>query len=414
MRILKDSGIYMLGEILTKAMPFLLLPYLTRKLGTVGFGELSYYQALIAFLLIFLGLSQHGAVARYYYFYGKQAVNMIVTSGYLLNGLTSLLLIVVFIILKSEIMVYVTLVAMFQSLIDVQLSLRQCQKKPVSYIKLQFLYSALNVLLTIILLEIFSNSLVEKRLLAMLLSGAIAFTVSYYFYIRGVNKPFRYSRRQYTIGIRYILFFGLPLFLHGLSGVIRGQFDRILIYNNFSESELGIYSAGFQIASILSVLIMAMNKAIVPYYYEAVKKKVLTKEKIFRYFFLSFLFIPIPAIIAWLLPENLYVMFLGDGFSGSKYFVILFLISMATNISYLVLVNFLFYHGKNMHISIASVFSTVIYVVSLLLIMRWGVDYIPYSGIIAGLLILPVLYIFCARFVSDKTTPSKKEVFNDK
>ncbi len=301
-------------------------------------------------------------------------------------------------------MIYVTLVAMFQSLIDVQLSLRQCQKKPVSYIILQFLYSALNVLLTIVLLEIFSNSLVEKRLLAMLLSGAIAFTVSYYFYIRGVNKPFRYSRRL----------FGLPLFLHGLSGVIRGQFDRILIYNNFSESELGIYSAGFQIASILSVLIMAMNKAIVPYYYEAVKKKVLTKEKIFRYFFLSFLFIPIPAIIAWLLPENLYVMFLGDGFSGSKYFVILFLISMATNISYLVLVNFLFYHGKNMHISIASVFSTVIYVVSLLLIMRWGVDYIPYSGIIAGLLILPVLYIFCARFVSDKTTPSKKEVFNDK
>ena len=41
MKILKDSAVYLLGELFAKALPFLLLPYLTRKLGAAGFGELS-------------------------------------------------------------------------------------------------------------------------------------------------------------------------------------------------------------------------------------------------------------------------------------------------------------------------------------------------------------------------------------
>lgn len=396
MRLFKDAGIYVVGELISKALPFLLLPYLTRKLGVAGFGELSYYQALISLLLIFLGFSQHGAVIRYYYVYGKRAINMIVTAGYLLNGLVSLLLITIFLFFQSEILIYVTLVAMFQTLINVQLSVRQCQKRALHYVCLQFGYSALNVLCTIFLLEIFSERLVEKRLLAMLLAGMVAFVVAYYFYIKELDKPFRYSKRQYFIGVRYILFFGLPLFLHGLSGVLRGQFDKILIYSSFSEVELGIYSAGFQIASVLSVIIMATNKAITPYYYEAIKLRKLTEKKIFRYFFLSFIIVPFPALIAWLAPESWYLLFLGKGFDGSYYFTILFLLAMGLNIPYLILVNFLFYHGKNLTISFSSIFSTVIYIL-LLLILRDDVNALPYASIFAELLILPVLYFFCMK-----------------
>ncbi len=408
MKILKDSGIYIFGEILTKIIPFLLLPYLTKKLGAEGFGELSYYQALVSFSLIFLGLSQHGAVARYYYFYGKKAINMIVTAGYLINVFMSLVLIVVFSICKAKMMIYVTLLAMFQSLISVQMSLRQCQKKPVSYVTLQIFYSLLNVSFTILFFEIYSSGLVEKRLLAILLSGAVVFSISYYLHLESVKKAFGYSKRQYLIGMRYIFFFGLPLFFHGLSGVIRGQFDKILIYNNFQESELGIYSVAFQLASILAILIMSVNKAIVPYFYESVKKRALTKEKIFQYFFLSFLFVPIPALVAWLVPEDLYVFFLGDDFSGSKYFTVLFLIAMAINIPYLILVNYLFYHGENMRISTASIVSTIFYVLCLFVFLEFGVKYIPYSNIITELLILPMLFFFCIHTRDSSSTSTAR------
>ena len=41
MKLLKDSLIYLLGELAAKALPFLLLPYLTRKFGAAGYGDLS-------------------------------------------------------------------------------------------------------------------------------------------------------------------------------------------------------------------------------------------------------------------------------------------------------------------------------------------------------------------------------------
>ncbi len=53
MKILKDSFIYLFGELFAKALPFLLLPYLTRKLGVAGFGELSFYQTVFSLLVIF-------------------------------------------------------------------------------------------------------------------------------------------------------------------------------------------------------------------------------------------------------------------------------------------------------------------------------------------------------------------------
>ena len=54
MRILKDSFIYLIGELFAKSLPFLMLPYLTRKLGPEGFGELSYYLTWLALFGIFI------------------------------------------------------------------------------------------------------------------------------------------------------------------------------------------------------------------------------------------------------------------------------------------------------------------------------------------------------------------------
>ncbi|BDE25939.1 hypothetical protein OCUAc20_44390 [Acinetobacter baumannii] len=60
MRVLKDSFIYLIGELFAKSLPFLMLPYLTRKLGPEGFGELSYYLTMLSLFGIFIGLSQEG------------------------------------------------------------------------------------------------------------------------------------------------------------------------------------------------------------------------------------------------------------------------------------------------------------------------------------------------------------------
>ena len=73
MRILKDSMIYLVGELIAKSFPFLMLPYLTRKLGTEGFGELSFYLTMLSLFGIVIGMSQEGLSHDIFTFMGNVA-----------------------------------------------------------------------------------------------------------------------------------------------------------------------------------------------------------------------------------------------------------------------------------------------------------------------------------------------------
>lgn len=392
MRILKDSFIYLIGELLNKVLPFLLVPYLTRKLGVEGFGELSYYLTILALFSIFIGLSQEGAITRYFYFYGNRAVDLIVRAGYLYNIIFSAVCLFIAWILKSEVIAYIIIIAMFNSFLSVQLALRQAQKQPIPYIVIQFLSSISMVVLTIIMLEFFAGNQVINRLLALLFSSLFVFFITYVF----INKKFKTGRKfsltNYKIALVYIFSFGVPLILHQLSFFMKGQVDRIFIYKLYTPAELGVYSAGVQIALILTVLFMALNKAVVPYYYEQLKNKTLTVEKIKKYSLISFIFVGFPALICYLLPNTLFIWFLGDGFGEAQYYTVLFLMAYGLTLPYLILVNYLFFYGKNNLIASITFLTSVVYVILLTILSRISIEIIPFALIISNFLLIGILW----------------------
>ncbi|VEI44565.1 lipopolysaccharide biosynthesis protein [Actinobacillus equuli] len=104
----------------------------------------------------------------------------------------------------------------------------------------------------------------------------------------------------------------------------------------------------------------------------------------------SLLFVPIPSLVMWMIPESIVVWLLGNQFIGTKYFIILFLLSTSLTVPYFILVNYLFYYGKNKIISFSSVLSTVVYVISLLLLAKTKIEYVPYASIIGGASLLPI------------------------
>src|SRR5690606_34839927 len=61
------ASIYLLSNILNAALPFALLPILTRYLGPAQYGEVAMFQTFLATLAAFTGLSVQGAAARKYY-----------------------------------------------------------------------------------------------------------------------------------------------------------------------------------------------------------------------------------------------------------------------------------------------------------------------------------------------------------
>ncbi|QIW15659.1 Lsg locus protein 1 [Pasteurellaceae bacterium RH1A] len=396
MKAVKDSLIYLVGELTAKMFPFLLLPYLSRKLGVEGFGELSYYQTYLMLFAIVLGLSQDGAIARYFYFYGKRSLNLVLTTGYAYTLTVGSLFLAACLFFKSEIMAYVTLNALVQALLNVQLSVRQCQKQALAYMVIQLVLAIVSALITVAMLEFFQTDLVEKRLLAMLFGSLFTFVLAYLLY-RQKTRLKAFSFKQYKIALFYILGFGLPLVLHQASHFLKGQLDRIFIFHQFSQADLGLYAMGAQIAFVLMVAIQAINKATLPHFYEALKKGKISIKEVHKWMWASFLLVPLPALIMWLIPESLVTWILGSQFVGTKYYIILFLLSTMLVVPYLILVNYLFYYGKNKLISLCSVLSTIIYVVSLMLLTLTQIQYIPFAGMIGSLSLIPILYFMTAK-----------------
>ncbi|HFF5459274.1 TPA: oligosaccharide flippase family protein, partial [Acinetobacter baumannii] len=392
MRVLKDSFIYLIGELFAKSLPFLMLPYLTRKLGPEGFGELSYYLTMLSLFGIFIGLSQEGAVTRYFYFYGKKALNTVVKAGYLFNITISILLLLGCWWFKAEIMAYIVLATMFQSFVNVQLALRQCQKQPLKYITIQIILSLTNVLFTVAALECFSQDLVAYRILAIVIANLTTFIIASLVLGDLFKDSYRFTWQRLRLGLFYIFSFGLPLILHQSSFFVKGQLDRIFIYQQYSKAELGVYSAGVQIAAVLPIILMALNKAIVPYYYQGLKDNSLTIAKIKKYTLYSLPLSILPAVVGWLLPEQMYLWFLGQNYVGSKYYVFMYLLGFGANFPYLILVNYFFYHGKNLMISKITLLSSIIYIFFLYFFAKESLDLIPYALILSNIILIVCLW----------------------
>ena len=384
--------IYLVGELIAKSFPFLMLPYLTRKLGTEGFGELSFYLTMLSLFGIVIGMSQEGAVTRYFYFYGQRGLGHIIKAGYLYNLVLSLALLLACWIFNAEILAYIVIATSFQSFLNVMLSTQQCQKKPWSYISIQLLLSLSNVIYTVVALEWFNSDQVRNRILAIVLANATTFLIIILFNHNSIQLSRPISLLRLKQSSLYIFSFGMPLILHQSSFFIKGQLDRIFIYKNFSISELGIYSAGVQIASVLPVVFMALNKAIVPYYYENLKIKKLTIDKIKRYILYSIPICVFPSILAYILPNAVYTWFLGSHFGPSRYYVVFYLLGFGLNLPYLLLVNYFFYHGKNTLISKFTIFSSLVYLILLALLTQLSLRYVPSALIMSNIILIVLLW----------------------
>ena len=397
MRIFKDSFIYLIGELFAKSLPFLMLPYLTRKLGPEGFGELSYYLTWLALFGIFVGLSQEGAVTRYFYFYGKKALNTVVTAGYLYNVVISAILLLGCWFFQAEIMAYIVLATMFQSFINVQLALRQCQKQPLRYIILQIILSITSVFFTVVVFVFLSGYLVAYCFFLLVIFNLLIFFFASVVLGDLFSSKNRITLKRLKLSALYIFSFGVPLILHQSSFFIKGQLDRLFIYEQYTKAELGVYSAGVQVAAVLPIVLMALNKAIVPYYYQGLKEKKLSIQRIKKYTLFCLALCIIPALIAFVLPESVYVWFLGEKYAESKYYVVMYLLGYGANLPYLMLVNYLFFHAKNKLIASVTFISSIFYVVLMIVLGQYSIEYIPYALILSNILMVLILWLMVSK-----------------
>lgn len=405
-RMWKDVSFYLSGSILEKIIPFLLLPYVARKLGVENYGIMAYLNIYVSIFAVFIGLSQGAAISCYFYRYGEKSLNLVVRSSYAYTLFVGGLCTIGAYLYGSPLIAYALMSATIGALTSIKMSICQSKKESGKYSLLGVLSTVISGVFTVLFLELNFATVLERRYLSLPVISFCVFLLSLYLFKGQIKyNQRRFDFKQYKVAILYLLAYGLPLVLHNFSGLIKGQLDRFFIFQHYSQGDLGVYAMGANLASIVSLLLMAVNKATLPYYFEGLRKKTLKTTFIYRMVGLSLLLIPLGYVVVWLIPESLFLWILGKQYLGVKAFFNLFFVNALLFLPYFLMVNYLFYYSKNKLISTVSIASTGFYLLALYLLLPLGIDYLPYASIIGSLGILPILF-FATQYVAKR---EKKE-----
>lgn len=136
--------------------------------------------------------------------------------------------------------------------------------KYISLIIVTLIQSFLVPLVSILL--VYLTDLNDEAVVIGTLLVPVLFGLFFYIYHFIQNRSF-FVKEYWIHGLVY----NIPLIPHYLSLIVLAQSDRIMIKSMCGSDKAGIYSAAYQISSIINIVVTAINATIVPWLYERFK-----------------------------------------------------------------------------------------------------------------------------------------------
>ncbi|MDL2195598.1 MULTISPECIES: oligosaccharide flippase family protein [Shewanella] len=385
---------YLVAEIITKALPFLLIPYFTSKLGASGYGELSLFQVYFNLFIVLITVGGDTLLTRVVFRYGKFIFNEFTAFLIIIYFVISTLLIAPIYYWGGELFVFSFICALVFVINNIFLIRFQSLTKSSDYLTSQILNALLSTILTLVLFEIYLQNY-QSRALAVFISYVI---IVLYFIVKEFDSLWsgRSFYKRINIYLSMFLIIGSPMLLHKLSFFIRNQLDRVVVYKFFTVEELGVYSLSAQLVSILPVVFTAINMALYPVIYSNLKNR--PKFVFFKignllpYIIIACVLV---SFISTKIPSDIYVFLFGNDFKETSYFFPILFFGNSLQIVYLLLSTVVLYFLKTKSLAFCTVVASVIHLCALYIIAPYGIQYVPYVVIISNITSLLLVYWFC-------------------
>ncbi len=399
-KMIKKSLIYAGGDVINKAVPFLMLPVLTKYLTPCDYGMIAAFSSFVGFLTIFIGLSLHGAINVAFFKLKKEALRVYIANALLILGISATIsLLAVFfldtsisqkLLLEKEWLYIAVVVSISQFITLINTTLWIAEQNPKSYSIYQISQTVLITTLTV-LLVIGLGLGWEGQVMAMVI-GYISFAmVSVVFLQKRDYLRFGYRKED----IRDLLKFGIPMIPHQLSGWIRTSGDKILLIAMVGSASTGLFTVGYQVAMIMTLLTTAFNKAWNPYLYELLNQKDNdeSKIKIVKLTYIYFVSIIILFVLLYFISELIFEYLLDDKFLDSMEFVVYILLANTFNGMYLMVSSYLFYTKETKRLAKITFSISIVHIIlSYLFIMLFGAIGAAYSGVVSMFLIFVLVW----------------------
>jgi O-antigen/teichoic acid export membrane protein len=300
MSILRAGAVYAAANVASAAVPFLLLPLLTRLLDPSEFGHVVQFAMLVTLCMPFAGLSVHSAIGVEWFGSPRETVPAYVGTALTIGLLTTLLTTAaaaLLLALRPELGsglgpawgALAALTAGANVLMQCRLVLWQSQQLAVRNAVLQIAASVLNVALSLAFVVWLGWGACGRNL-GILASAVAMAAIGVALLLHSGDARVAFEREQ----AQAIVAYGLPLVPHVLGGVLLGTADRWMVSGLLGPHALGIYGAGAQLGVAMSLLADAFVKAYAPWLYA----RLASQEAGDRHVVVGAIYAAVPAFLA--------------------------------------------------------------------------------------------------------------------
>lgn len=391
---IKNSSIYVFSSIASAAIPFILLPILTRYLSPVEYGQVAMFTLFTTALAALVGLSVHGAANRRFFEDDTTKEELARFNGncffiLLASALTAL---VVLLIIDSYLAsyldipyewIYLGLLSVFCSFIlSLRLGQWQIRGKAKHYGILQ-ISNAIVVLIFSLLFVVFFEFGALGRIYGIVVTSIIVGILAMVTLINDKLVHFKYNRDD----INYALSFGIPLIPHVLGGFLLLSIDRLLINKELGLEMTGIYMVAVNLGAALNIIFNSINKAYSPWLFaQLIVAKQATKKTIVKNTYIYFVFLILMAFLSFYVASPVLKLIVGEQFHQAADILPLIITGQVFLGMYFMVTNYIYYVKKTKYLSYITVSSGGINVTLLLfLIPLYGISGAAMSFLIANL-----------------------------
>ncbi|WP_338891545.1 lipopolysaccharide biosynthesis protein [Aeromonas rivipollensis] len=382
MGLLKRSSIYLLSNILNALIPFFLLPVLTRYLTPDEYGQISMFQILVTGLAALTGLNSIGAANRKYYD-NNEASSLALFNGTCVHILllSTFFLAVVSFLLSEQLsqwlnipeswIYFAVVISAANFLIQLRLGQWQIREKAIAFGVMQVSQSIIIMILSLFLiiwLQQGASGRVDALFLTTVIYGLLGLLLLYrerLILLFPLRKSF----------FKEALDFGIPLIPHVVGVFVLSSVDRFLINRELGIAETGIYMLAVQLSLGMAVVFDAINKALVPWLFRALKdNNPLQLQKVVKFTYIFFIVVFILGCLSFLVGPWVVTWIAGEAYQKAGTVIGWLCLGQAFGGMYLMVTNYLFYEKRTGVLSVLTIFSGLVNIVALLYL-------IPIKGI---------------------------------
>ena len=291
-KLASQTAIYGLSSIVGRLLNYLLVPLYTYKFANAAdYGVVSELYAWVAFLVVLLTFGMETA----YFRFRKEVEDEkeVFKSGFFTLFIVNIAFLLFIFIFNQpianamlfsehpEYIVLLSLIVVIDGVSALPLARLRAEEKALKFAGINFVAILVNIILNLcFLLVLFDPANPEQGVFYILLANLISSALKPFVLIKDfLGISFRPNWRL----VKGMLVYALPLVVAGFAGIINETLDRILLKHllittdpsglMYAEAQVGIYSACYKLAMLVTIIIQAFRYAAEPFFFAQQKNE---------------------------------------------------------------------------------------------------------------------------------------------